>query len=328
MKRTIVSLPEMLEKLTDDERAIFDRIFTVQKVFGTFADDAETDEALKNFFGKLEGYKNQTIIKTFNKVTYEGALYNSIRAERPVKMVLKPEDFKEALDSAKRDFDYVPEDVFGSVKGIHSFTSANIAKYDSVHSLVIFDDDNPLEFSREEIKDYFDTAVQWFHKAHAAFPDAIYPLFIWNCLWKSGGSIVHGHAQILLASDQHYAKIEYLRHMSHEYEKQHIANYFADLFRVHQSLGLGIEHNGFKVMTYLTPLKEKELIILTPTVDEEFTNFLYEVLDCYIHDIGVTSFNLSMAFPPAKHVDEDWGHFPVVVRIVDRGNPLSKISDS
>ncbi|HNT29586.1 MAG TPA: hypothetical protein PKL83_01395 [bacterium] len=327
MKKNIVDLPNLVAELPHDIQELFARVFRVEKVIGRFADNQETDTALKKIFGTTQGYKEQDIVKVFNRLTYEGTLYNSVRARRPLKIALKEDDFKKALKSAKRDFDYVPEDVFGSVRGTHSFTSANIAKYDSMHSLVIFDDDNPLDFDRDEIRDYFDTAVQWFHKAHATVPEAIYPLFIWNCLWKSGGSIVHGHAQILLASDRHYARVDYLRHVSHEYEKKYVSNYFADLYRVHEALGLGLEHEHIRLMAYLTPLKEKELLIFTPKVDEVFTDFLYEVLHCYIHDIGVMSFNLAMAFPPFKHRDEEWGHFPVVVRIVDRGDPLSKISD-
>jgi hypothetical protein len=31
--------------------------------------------------------------------------------------------------------------------------------------------------------------------------------------------------------------------------------------------------------------------------------------------------------PPIAEVEEDWSGFPVVVRIVDRGDPDSKVSD-
>jgi hypothetical protein len=324
--RSINDLPDYVETLGAEDRGIFDRLFELDKVTGTFKDDPETRKSLKKFFDG-DDFHSQEIVKVFNKVTYEGTLYNSIRARRPVKMSLDPKEFEKALGSAKRDFEYVPEDVFGAVHGRHSSTSANIAKYDEVHSLVIFNDSNPLDFDREEIKDYFDTAIAWFHKAYTAHPEAKYPMFIWNCLWKSGGSIVHGHAQVLLSKRKHYAKVEYLRHMSHEYEKQYVANYFSDLHHIHKALGLGMELDGVRVMAYLTAIKEKELMIFTPKVDENFTDILYDILQCYINELGVSSFNLSMALPPFKHTDERWGHFPAVIRIVDRGNPLSKISD-
>jgi hypothetical protein len=45
-----------------------------------------------------------------------------------------------------------------------------------------------------------DLAKQWFAKAHAYDPAARYPYLMWNCLWRAGGSIVHGHMQMTAAS--------------------------------------------------------------------------------------------------------------------------------
>ena len=42
-------------------------------------------------------------------------------------------------------------------------------------------------------------------------PEAVNYLLIWNCLWRAGSSIIHGHAQALLGSGSHYAAIERLR---------------------------------------------------------------------------------------------------------------------
>ena len=36
-------------------------------------------------------------------------------------------------------------------------------------------------------------------------------LLIWNCLWRAGGSIIHGHAQALLGAGPHYARLERFR---------------------------------------------------------------------------------------------------------------------
>ena len=39
-------------------------------------------------------------------------------------------------------------------------------------------------------------------------PQARYPFFLWNCLWRSGASILHGHAQMTLTREMHYARVE------------------------------------------------------------------------------------------------------------------------
>ena len=48
---------------------------------------------------------------------------------------------------------------------------------------------------------------EWAERSRAGDPEAVNYLLIWNCLWRAGGSIVHGHMQVSLARGRHYAKI-------------------------------------------------------------------------------------------------------------------------
>ena len=102
-------------------------------------------------------------------------------------------------------------DLFGRIHGQHSTTASNIAKYDGWHGVVVFENHHPLRFTEEEVADYIDTAQDWARRAHEADPEACYPFFLWNCLWRSGASILHGHAQMTLTRGMHYVKIEALR---------------------------------------------------------------------------------------------------------------------
>ncbi len=43
--------------------------------------------------------------------------------------------------------------------------------------------------------------------------------------------------------------------------------------------------------------------------------------------MSVTSFNVAICMAPLGGTDEDWGGFPVIVRVVDRGDSRSKASD-
>ena len=54
---------------------------------------------------------------------------------------------------------------------------------------------------------------------------------------------------------------------------------------------------------------------------------VYEVLACFRDRLGVTSFNLSLVTPPLAETEESWEDFPVLVRLVDRGDPSDHTSD-
>ena len=82
-----------------------------------------------------------------------------------------------------------PEDVFGRIRGRHAITASNIAKYDGFHGVVIFEEHDPLAFTADSVQDAIDVSKQWFQKCHEIDDSAIYPLVMWNCLWKSGASI-------------------------------------------------------------------------------------------------------------------------------------------
>ena len=51
-------------------------------------------------------------------------------------------------------------------------------------------------------------------------PDGGNYLLIWNCLWRAGSSVVHGHAQVLLGSGSHVARLERLRRDVEGYERR------------------------------------------------------------------------------------------------------------
>jgi len=39
------------------------------------------------------------------------------------------------------------------------------------------------------------------------------------------------------------------------------------------------------------------------------------------------SFNLAIGLPPLAAVEEDWSGFPMLARLVDRGDPLNRTAD-
>jgi hypothetical protein len=73
----------------------------------------------------------------------------------------------------------------------------------------------------------------------------------------------------------------------------------------------------------MTPTKEKETIIIAPTIDDNAKRVIFETLRCHVDSLGVMSFNLSMSMPPLDRPAE----FPYMIRIVDRGSVFKPFSD-
>ena len=175
-------------------------------------------------------------------------------------------------------------------------------------------------------------ALEWLNKAREADPEAKYPFLMWNCLWRSGSSIVHGHAQVTATRGAHYPKVERLRRAAVAYAAEHGSDYFSDLYRVHEALGLAIEPppgspQDVRGFVSLTPAKEKEAVLFGPDLGGHLRRSLADVLMRYTRDLGVSSFNVAFYMPPDPPTGEDWSRFPVVVRVVDRGDPANRTSD-
>lgn len=327
---SILDLESLVERLPAEDRLVFNRIFHVATSVGEIRPPDSMRPWIEQQFGSVEATLRQTIVKVTNLVTMEGVLFNWLRSSRPMwnqEVDLEAELARDTGDPLDRPEEATPEDVFGRVRGRFCVTASNIAKFDGFHGLVVFDERNPLRWGREEIADYIDTGARWAEAAHRTDPSARYYLFIWNCLWRAGASLLHGHAQVMLGRHLHYAKVEALRRVALYYAALYRANYFDDLYRAHEAVGCGFQRDGVKVMANLAPLKEHEVLLVAPEVNGALKDRIYEVLSCYRDRLGVTSFNLVIYQPPLGERDGHWEGFPVVVRLVDRGNPTSRTAD-
>ncbi len=347
---SITELEDKVNKLKPEDRKLFEDIFDVcsftgklkipaafrAKVTQYFCERNENKEITESEEEVVRRLETQKVIRTFNKWTKEGALFNQLRASRPGTRPVEIEEEKkkinEHIEKAMGNCDfceprkYTPEDMFGRVEGRHCITAANIAKYDAWSSIVIFKRHNPLEFGQEELSDYIEAGFEWFNRVYEKEPGFEYPFFMWNCLEKAGASRVHGHAQVLIGRGMYYAKVEVLRKAAEKYRKEKGREYFDDLFAVHDSSGLALSDGEVKILAYLSPVKEKEIMIITPgrpSESDKVKAVIFETLRCFIDKLGVTSFNLTISMP-GFGADND---FPYVVRIVDRGSIFKTTAD-
>lgn len=322
--KSILQLPTAYKKLTPAAKKRFNSIFTFSLDEGKMVVPDSMKPWAKKQFGSVAKLEKQPILKVTNEVVYEGALFNKLRADRPIQSA-KGITKKELLALAKQgpfaDVEAnTPEDTFGRLYGRSEVSASNVAKYDALHGLIIFNKADPLAFTETETVDHFNSALSWIAAANSEHPEAIYPVIGWNCLWKAAASLVHGHMQVLVGKEP-YAAAKLWKTAAASYKKKYKKDYWNELFAVHKSLGLGVEKKGVKVFTTLTPKKEKEVMLLADDADEAFFSAVFRVLKCY-RSLGVDSFNVAMILPPLKGKG-----LPAIARVVDRGDLNARTTD-
>ncbi len=321
-----------IKKLSQSVKERFDRIYKYWETVGKLVPPKEMTSWIQTQFGELCGVVKQDFIKITNIVTYEGSVFNDLRTKRPIVFDGNFERVLQDIENTKNGaFAHpkisTPADTFGRVRGKYSITASNIAKYDGLHGLVIYSEHNPLLFSRRRVRDYFAVAKKWFIKAHKSNLKALYPMYTWNCLWKAGASMIHGHAQLVLTEGQAYAKVESLRIATHNYQERYKSNYFEDVYYIHKKLGLAFERDDIRIISKLTPIKDKELLLISNKFDDNLATVVSDVLTTLKEKMAVASFNLSIILPPMEETAEVWDHMPIIVRIVDRGKLTTQTAD-
>ncbi len=329
----IVDLRRLVAALPEDRRARIERVFEITEATGRLDPPAELHAWIERFFGSVDAVRAQRIVRVTNRVTHEGALFNELRARRPLGARGAADARAEIAKSEGDPFCHpetgTPADEFGRVAGEHAITASNIAKYDAHHGVLIFDRHDPTAPVDERyLADYLATGRRWAERALASDADARYYFLMWNSLWRAGGSIVHGHMQMTATRGSHYPKVEALREAAMRYRDAHGVDYFEDLIAAHDALGLARRVGDAVVLASLTPIKERELVCVAPAGADEtaLVPALARALRAYRSE-GVLAHNLALIMPPLADDGRDWSALRVHARLVDRGDPASRTSD-
>jgi len=350
----ITELDNLVDRLPDDTKDIFNNLLFkktdkgkrmvppafYERFWRYFREGDETREQT------IERASEQTVVRTFNRYTLQGALFNELRTSKPgsrvderekyrkdvIAGVHKAHEDKEYGDNCEKDEGcdfchpekYTTKDSEERIEKNGHVTAINAAGYNSNNGMIIFRNWNPLKFTLQNFSDWIGLASEWFKKKRAEDVALEYPFLMWNCLEKSGASQIHGHMHMLIESGMAYDDVERLRDASERY-RQGGRNFFKDLSRVHKELGLGFEYNGADVFASLTPKKDKETLVVSNTL-EGLVEPLFKVLRCFIDKMDVFAFNMVVQMP-ALTEKKGWQDFPYIGRVVDRGNPLKIGSD-
>ncbi len=332
----IVDLPEVVAGLENDARGRVERLFEIVRTIGTTDPPPTMERWLIERFGSVAAVREQAIIRVVNRWTLEGTLFSGLRAMRPMEAGSAPGDGGVAGQGGDDLFCQpemeTPAASWGRIRGQHAITGANAAKYDGHHAVIVFDRHDPLAFDRDSVADLFDVGRRWAERAREEDPEASAYLLTWNCGPRSGASILHGHAQALLGHG-HYPKVVRLHREALAYRTATGTGYLADLVAAHRDLGLAIDRGPLAVVASLTPVKERELIVVGPPGTDErepaFATLVADVLIAYRDVLGVRSFNLALHRPPLfdRSPGDGWDEIGPMVHLVDRGSPGLRSSD-
>lgn len=307
----------------------------MRAIVGRTDPPASLEPWLSRTFGSAHAVRQQSMVRVTNLATLESTVFAPLRSRRPIDGADHAGDLAAEIAATEGDpfcdpLAGTPADTFGRVRGGRMITGANAALADAHHAVLVFDQHDPLAFDAGLVADLFSTGREWADAARAEDPGAAAYLLIWNCLWRAGGSIVHGHAQALLGR-AHHAAVERFRRDAALYHAGHGADLVSDLVDVHRDLGLAVDHGGVSILSHLVPAKERELLVVAPPGTDErepaFSAAVARALLGLRDRLGVRSFNLALWRPPLATDGATWAAFPTMVRIVDRGDPFSRPSD-
>jgi len=331
---SILDLPGRISRLAGDARERADRLIEARLFEGGTVPPPALQPWLRDTFGSVDAVRHQRLVRVTNLATLDSTVFATLRSRRPVDGSAAPGSLAAEIAATAGDpfcdpEHQTPADPFGRVRGARMISGANAAMADAHHAVLVFDHHDPLAIDRGLVQDLLDTGRAWAERARAADPTADRYLLIWNCLWRAGGSIIHGHAQALLGRVRHHAALDRFLRDAAAYRDAHAADLVADLVSVHRDLGLARgPAGGVSTLAHLTPVKERELLVVgRPDMDERepaFADAVWRAIAALRDRLGVRSFNLALWRGPL-----DGGVEPILpmVRIVDRGDPMSRPSD-
>jgi len=275
-------------------------------------------------------------VRVMNRWTFEGATFNPLRARRPISNAgsTSSASVRQRIESTRGD-DFcdperrTPAEIFGRVRVGQVSASSNVAKADGWHAVLTFDEHDPLAIDQAGVADLLATAEAWAARVRERDPSARHLFLGWNCLWRAGASQVHAHAQVTLSRVMAPARVEGWRAAAERYRRETGGDYFADLAEAHRALGLTAESGPVARFVSLTPAKEREIVLLAPAEGglSGIAAPLAQTLRMMLGGMGAQAFNVAVFGPPLGDVDERWAGFPLVARLVDRGDPNSDASD-
>jgi len=295
-------------------------------------------------------------------LTKQQTRINPARATRP-KQGETDSTFESVIKSSQERCPFCPDKIFEKVPKfsipISSATDGRIVKGQSVlfpnlnpfgqnHAVGVISDAHFLDieqFTAPLLSDTINASQTYISAVAASQPADKYPVFVWNYLPPSAGSIIHPHIQILV-EDQPVPELQKHLNKTEEYFKTHKRNYYSDLVAAEVKNGeryIG-GNSSVHVFTSFAPRGFNEVQFVFPGVSsftslnkkqvDDFAEALVKILAGY-KSVGVGSFNLASYSAGVNENREDYWlliklfsrPFPKGVYTNDTG-PMERMYDS
>lgn len=254
----------------------------------------------------------------FDPLTNEQARLNPARAGRIKQAEGGGSQLGELIERSKEICQFCPERVEketpcfpkkiceeGRIRVGESLVFPNLNPFGECHAVAILSREHFLnldEFSPQMIKDNLLAAKRYILSVHAQDEEARYPIYMWNYMPPSGGSIIHPHVQILVEREP-TPQVSRLLQKSLEYYAGDGGNYWRNLAQEERRLGerflAGDDH--ISVVASFAPRGFNEICFIFNEISslaevdegrmESFSVYLSRALRAY-REIGVGSFNL------------------------------------
>jgi UDPglucose--hexose-1-phosphate uridylyltransferase len=184
------------------------------------------------------------------------------------------------------------------------------------------------EFSSLMLQDNLTACSNYIFSVHEKDEEAVWPVWLWNYMPPSAGSIIHPHSQVLVEREPLPVQARILQE-SREYYEQNGRNYWDELAERERELGerfiygndslsviASFAPRGFNEIQFIF----RELSSLVGLGEKEIANFV----DCLIRalngykKLGIGSFNLLSFSGP---VDERLDYYRLSAKLISRPYP-------
>ena len=184
------------------------------------------------------------------------------------------------------------------------------------------------EFRQRMIRDNLLAGKSYILSVYERYKEAVWPIWVWNYMPPSAGSIIHPHSQILVESELMPVQAELLR-KSEEYFNRNRRNYWEELIKQERELGERFIYDGdcFSVMASFAPRGFNEIqftfrdISSLTELDEgqidDFADCITKALKGY-KELGIGSFNLVTY---SGHIGEKLDYYRLNVKLISRPYP-------
>ena len=203
---------------------------------------------------------------------------------------------------------------FGEHHAVGTITRAHYLELDAFHP--------------GQLLDNLAAAKTYFHAAHRYDARARFPVYIWNYMPPSAGSILHPHVQLMLEQEA-LPRLQHLLEQSRRYERDYGSSYWRDLTEAEEQRGERFiaKNASFTVLATFAPRGFREiafvfheancLVSLDKASMTRLAKALLRALRGY-KSMGVGSFNLvSYSAPMGASVS----YFPLLMVLISRPYP-------